>query len=242
MQDVTHLPTGMFNLFSLSIMQRRGWLLYGDVKKIWLEKWGNKIMFDLMVPTPKGVVYCMYMNHHSEMATPSTDDDGNVAPIVAPATATTMSIKPAHAKFAHSNEEETLGRWQNNWELLLQEVLWDPATHALLQKRSRRMSPRLANTKAPQRQTKEESSWICRRSRQTSKASHQPSPIGGSWLMRGALSSSATSLKRRMEWLSQLANSSTAGNKTRFESITSAWTMLGRTSCYSRGQRARIGS
>jgi hypothetical protein len=34
MQDVTLLPTGMFNLFSLSVMQRRGWLLYGDVKKI----------------------------------------------------------------------------------------------------------------------------------------------------------------------------------------------------------------
>jgi hypothetical protein len=64
-------------------------------------------VFDLMVPTPKGVVYCMYMNRHSEMATPSTDDDGNVAPIVAPATAARMSIKQAHAKFAHSNEDDT---------------------------------------------------------------------------------------------------------------------------------------
>jgi hypothetical protein len=107
MQDITLLPTGMFNLFSLSVMQRRGWLLYGDVKKIWLEKVGNKIVFNLMVPTPKGVVYCMYLNRHSEMATPSTDTDENATPIVAAATATTMSIKQAHAKFAHSNEDDT---------------------------------------------------------------------------------------------------------------------------------------
>jgi hypothetical protein len=81
-------------------MQRRGWLLYGDFKKIWLEKEGNKIMFDLMVPTPKGVVYCMYLNHHSEIAITTTDTDKATASIAVAATATTMSIKQAHAKFA----------------------------------------------------------------------------------------------------------------------------------------------
>jgi hypothetical protein len=63
--DATLLPTGISNLFSLSVVQHRGWLLYGDVKKIWLEKEGNKIVFDLMVPTPKGVVYCMYLNRQT---------------------------------------------------------------------------------------------------------------------------------------------------------------------------------
>jgi hypothetical protein len=106
MQDVTLLPTGMFNLFSLSVMQRRGWLLYGDVKKIWLEKEGNKIVFDLMVPTPKGVVYCMYLNRHCEIANPTTDADETAAPIVA-TTAKTLSIKQAHGKSAHSNEDDT---------------------------------------------------------------------------------------------------------------------------------------
>jgi hypothetical protein len=106
MQDVTLLPTGMFNLFSLAVMQRRGWLLYGDVKKIWREKDGNKIVFDLMVPTPKGVVYCMYLNRQSEIVNPNTDTDEAAAPIAA-ATATMMNISQAHAKFGHSNEGDT---------------------------------------------------------------------------------------------------------------------------------------
>jgi hypothetical protein len=107
MQDVTLLPTGMFNLFSLlSVMQRRGWLLYGDVKKIWLEKDGNKIGFDQMVPTPKGEVYCMYLNRQSEIANPNTNTDEATAPIAA-ATATAMNISQAHAKFGHSNEDDT---------------------------------------------------------------------------------------------------------------------------------------
>jgi hypothetical protein len=106
MQDVTLLPTGMFNLFSLSVMQRRGWLLYGDVKKIWLGKNGNRIVFDLMVPIPKGVVYCMYLNRHCEIASPTTDVDETMAPIVATATKT-LNIKQAHGKSAHSNEDDT---------------------------------------------------------------------------------------------------------------------------------------
>jgi hypothetical protein len=45
MQEVTHLPSGMFNLFSLTLMQMKGWLLFGNIKKIWLEKDGDKIIF-----------------------------------------------------------------------------------------------------------------------------------------------------------------------------------------------------
>jgi hypothetical protein len=34
MQTVTHLPTGKFNLFSLTKMQKSGWLLHGNDKAI----------------------------------------------------------------------------------------------------------------------------------------------------------------------------------------------------------------
>jgi hypothetical protein len=112
MQNVTLLPTGMFNLFSLTVMQRKGWLLFGDVKKVWLEKDGNKIMFDFVVPTLKGVVYCMYFNRQAELAIVNTE--GAAAPI-AVATSMTMNITQAHAKFGHAATKTVQGNWPRKW-------------------------------------------------------------------------------------------------------------------------------
>jgi hypothetical protein len=58
---------GVFNLFSLALMQMKGWLSHGDNKKTWLKKGKETIMFDIVVPTPKGVVFCMHYNRHAEM-------------------------------------------------------------------------------------------------------------------------------------------------------------------------------
>jgi hypothetical protein len=158
MQDVTLLPTGMFNLFSLSVMQRQGWLLYGDVKKIWLETDGNKIVFYLMVPTPKGVVYCMYLNRHSDMAIQTTDTDENATPIMATATATTMNTKQAHAKFAHSNEDDTR-KMAKEMGIIITRGTLGPCAACTIAKVKQKNAPKSANTtrRPPRRRTKGES-------------------------------------------------------------------------------------
>jgi hypothetical protein len=68
MQAVTHLPTGKFNLFSLTKMQKSGWLLHGNNKAIWLTKEGSNITFDIIILTPEGMVFAMYFNRNEEIA------------------------------------------------------------------------------------------------------------------------------------------------------------------------------
>ena len=51
--DVTHLPNGKFNLFSLSKMQMNGWILHGDSTMIKLTKSDHKVKFNIVIPTNK---------------------------------------------------------------------------------------------------------------------------------------------------------------------------------------------
>jgi hypothetical protein len=41
-------------------MRQGGWKLHGDKEAIWIEKDGVEIRFDIIIPTPKGALYCMY--------------------------------------------------------------------------------------------------------------------------------------------------------------------------------------
>jgi hypothetical protein len=41
MEDAMYLPTGRFNLFSLTKMTLKRWILGGDHKEIWLKKGAN---------------------------------------------------------------------------------------------------------------------------------------------------------------------------------------------------------
>jgi hypothetical protein len=102
MEAVTHLPTGKFNLFSLTKMQKNGWLLHGNAKAIWLTKQDTTIMFDIIIPTPEGMVFAAYFNRHEELANVNVNAAGpaEAAPV-------TMNIDQAHAKFGHANEEDT---------------------------------------------------------------------------------------------------------------------------------------
>jgi hypothetical protein len=62
MLDVAHLPIGQFNLFSLTKMTtNQGWILGGDDKGIWLTKGDQKLLFDNAIPTPKGMLFAMYI-------------------------------------------------------------------------------------------------------------------------------------------------------------------------------------
>jgi hypothetical protein len=61
LDQVCHLPDVKFNLFSLSRMMRKmGWQMGRNKDAIWVEKDGDQIKFDIIIPMPKGALYCMY--------------------------------------------------------------------------------------------------------------------------------------------------------------------------------------
>jgi hypothetical protein len=55
--DVSHLPEGNFNLFSLTRLQKKGWTLSGNPEYIKLPKGGNSLLFNIVVNTPKETLY-----------------------------------------------------------------------------------------------------------------------------------------------------------------------------------------
>jgi hypothetical protein len=47
LQNVKHVRSAKFNLFSLTKRQKAGWLLNRDSEKIWITKGEHKIVFDI---------------------------------------------------------------------------------------------------------------------------------------------------------------------------------------------------
>jgi hypothetical protein len=72
-----------------------GWKLNGDKEVIWIEKDGQEIRFDIIIPTPKGALYCMYYKRTSEMAMSAMDHG------------TKMNIMKAHDLLGHCSEDMT---------------------------------------------------------------------------------------------------------------------------------------
>jgi hypothetical protein len=95
LHEVTHLPSGKFNLFSLTRMQKQGWLFNGNEEAIWLTKGKKEVKFDMKVPTNKGLLFAMYFRREAEIVAAATDKPQQ------------MSIKEAHNKLAHSSEDST---------------------------------------------------------------------------------------------------------------------------------------
>jgi hypothetical protein len=63
LSDVTHLPNGKFNLFSITKMQMNGWKLHRDSKQICLTKEEHEVIFDIIIPTNKGLLFALYFWH-----------------------------------------------------------------------------------------------------------------------------------------------------------------------------------
>jgi hypothetical protein len=74
MTHVAYVPTSKFNLFSLTRMMIKNWILGGDENSIWLEKGRNKIVFDIKIATSTGAIYCAYMKRKFELTNLSTDE------------------------------------------------------------------------------------------------------------------------------------------------------------------------
>jgi hypothetical protein len=104
MSDVVYLPTGQFNLFSLTKMTtNQGWILGGDDKGIWLTKGDQKLLFDIAIRTLKGMLFAMYMKREvgKEMAQAMVDEKS-------------IPIQLAHDRLGHPHADMTLGRWPRN--------------------------------------------------------------------------------------------------------------------------------
>jgi hypothetical protein len=48
-------------------MMINNWILGGDENIIWLEKGGNKIVFDIKITTSTGANYCVYTKRKIEL-------------------------------------------------------------------------------------------------------------------------------------------------------------------------------
>jgi hypothetical protein len=84
-----------FNLFSLTKRQKAGWLLNRDSEKIWITKGEHKIVFNIRIETPEGLIFALY---HKQK-----EVEVNAA---GPEQATkNLSIKKAHELLGHMNED-----------------------------------------------------------------------------------------------------------------------------------------
>ena len=100
LQDVTILPTGKYNLFSVTQMMKRGWSLKGDKEALVLEQGEQRIVFDICIPTPKGMLFAMYVKRtNSETEIGNAGRDGPVG--------TKLSYTQAHERLGHMSSAHT---------------------------------------------------------------------------------------------------------------------------------------
>jgi hypothetical protein len=127
MKNVTLLPTGKFNLFSISKMLTLGWTMGGDKTAIWITKGSMKIVFDIIIPTPKGALYVMCMKrtggNKNEMA--------NAA----------MTIVAAHDRHGHGSEDATRATAKALGQELTRGTL-DPCEHCAAGKAKQKNVPK----------------------------------------------------------------------------------------------------
>ena len=74
----------------------QGWILGGDDKGIWLTKDDQKLLFDIAIPTPKGMLFAMYIKREigKEMAQAMVDEKS-------------IPIQLAHDRQGHPHEDMT---------------------------------------------------------------------------------------------------------------------------------------
>jgi hypothetical protein len=72
--------------------------MLGDYSSITMMKGDMKVCFDIVVPTKKGAICCVYLKREMELAAVAAQGLG---PKV------TMTIKQAHDRSGHNNEDTT---------------------------------------------------------------------------------------------------------------------------------------
>jgi hypothetical protein len=59
LRNVKHVQSAKFDLFSITKRQKDGWLLGRNSEKIWIEKGEHKIVFDIRIETPEGLIFAL---------------------------------------------------------------------------------------------------------------------------------------------------------------------------------------
>jgi hypothetical protein len=99
LSEVTHSPQAKFNLMTIPALMKKGWVLSGTKKALILEKNKKKVVFDIVINTPKGMLFCMRIKRNiSEIGAVKVDTITKIP-------MKTESISKLHAKMGHINEE-----------------------------------------------------------------------------------------------------------------------------------------
>ena len=105
--DVCVCPKAAYNLFSWTKMTAQGWTMRGDKESITLQKGNSKVKFDIKISTPKGALFCMYMEPESEVAGAAIQK-----------VKSGISINMAHDILGHADERRTRATAQHlGWKL-----------------------------------------------------------------------------------------------------------------------------
>ena len=110
LHEVTHSKGAKFNLFSISAMIKKGWNLVGDKDKLELKKNGKRIVFDIKINTPKGVLFCIHIkrNRNEEAANVEADEVKKAQSYIEKALdGGKVDINKAHELLGHMGEENT---------------------------------------------------------------------------------------------------------------------------------------
>jgi Zinc knuckle len=86
------VPSNKFNLYSLTQALLNKWTLHGNAEAIWLAKGNKKVVFDIKIHTPKGVVFCMNLCCKVQLTKKAL---------------VTITINDAHDCFGHVSKETT---------------------------------------------------------------------------------------------------------------------------------------
>ena len=96
LKEVSYSPKLNFNMLSLSRLLKNGWCITsGDETGIEVEKDGNVVAFDIVIPTTHGCIFACRFVHGMELPAASTESGAK------------MSIWKAHGLLGHGNEELT---------------------------------------------------------------------------------------------------------------------------------------
>lgn len=97
LNQVGYSPKNNYNLFSITKRLKQGWVLGGDGSSIWIEHGDTQLVFDIVINTPNGCVFAMYLERHiTETAAAAPTGPGK-----------RMTIQQAHALLNHKSEDET---------------------------------------------------------------------------------------------------------------------------------------
>jgi hypothetical protein len=95
LQNVKHVRSAKFNLFSLTKRQKDSWLLNSNSEKIWITKGEHKIVFDIRIETPEGLIFTLYHKQKGDKVNAAGPEQA----------VKKLAIKKAHELLEHMNKD-----------------------------------------------------------------------------------------------------------------------------------------